>query len=141
MKKGTLGLVAALLAGGCGLIEDPTPETARVIITGDAGKRVRLIVATRFVAAVNEIGQTRVIILKADTLVTTLPYERLYEIKDDQQFFAETARLETDLQAVRMEVYVDQRKQFDKGGSLLLGQPYRFVYTFNQTVTREILVI
>jgi hypothetical protein len=144
MKATAIGLVVvatALVAGGCGLLEDPSPEEARLVVHGDAGKPVRLIISTKFVAAVDELGRTRVVIFEADTLVTTLPYESAYTIEEDQRFFAEAARLDSDLESVRMEVYVDRRKQFEEGGMLLAGQPYRFVYTFNQRMTQEIVVI
>jgi hypothetical protein len=132
---------ASLLAGGCGLIEDPSPNEARLIIHGEAGKQVRVIVSTQFVAQVNELGQTRVVIFEADTLVTTLPYERTYVIEDDQRFFAEAARMDADLQTLQMQVFVDRRKEFDEGGSLLEGHPYRFLYTFNQLITQDIVIL
>ena len=134
-------LAALLIASGCGLIEDPSPDRARLQIEGDAGKTVRLIVSTEFVAAVNEVGQTRVVIIKSDTLQVTLPYTKEYNIEDQQRFFAETARSGEDLSAVHMQVFVDSRKQFDESGALLSGQPYRFVYTFNQVITQDIVVV
>jgi hypothetical protein len=142
MKRTAIVLVAAsLVATACNWFEDPAPNEARLVIDGEAGTMVRLIVSTRFVAAVNELGQTRIEIFESDTVVTTLPYERVYTIEKDQRFFAETARLDADLPNVRMQVFVDHRKQFDEAGALLSGQPYRFVYTFNQAITREIVVI
>lgn len=140
MKRPAI-LTALTLVLGCGIIEDPTPEQARLIVTGDAETPVRLIVSTKFVAQVNEIGQTRVVIFESDTLVTTLPYETLHAINQDQRFFVEAARLDADLQNVQVQVFVDERKLFDEGGALLADQPYRFVYTFNQRVTRDIVVL
>lgn len=141
MKRVAFALVAAILLTGCGLIEDPVPEEARLVIQGDAGKRVRLITSTKFVAAVTETGLTRVVIIESDTTVVTLPHNQTYSLRGDHRFFAEAAREDADFQLLRMEVYVDRRKQFDEGGPLVAGQPYRFVYTFNQAVTREIVVI
>jgi hypothetical protein len=141
MRRIAFVLLAAVHLAGCGLIEDPAPNEARLVVFGETDKPVRLIISTEFVAAVNEDGQTRVVIIQADTVVTTLPYERVYTIEENQRFFAEAARLDEDLQTVHMEVYVDSRKEFDEGGALLEGQPYRFVYTFNQRITREIIVI
>lgn len=134
-------IVAAGLLAGCGWLEDPSPNEARLVIAGETDKPVRIIISTAFVAAVDENNVTRVVIFEADTVVTTLPYERTYIIEDDQRFFAETARLEDDLQMLRMEVYVDNAKKFDEDGPLIAGRPYRFVYTFNQAITREIVVI
>jgi hypothetical protein len=134
-------LAAVSLLAGCSWFEDPSPEEARLVISGDAGKQIRLITSTRFVAAVNEQGVTRVVILESDTVVVTLPHDQTYSMRGDQRFFVETSRTDADFQSVRMEVFVDRRKQFDEGGPLVEGQPYRYVYTFNQPVTREIVVI
>lgn len=135
------GALVALLLAGCGLVEDLTPDEATLVVEGEAGKEVRIIVSTDFVAAVTEEGITRVVILTSDTLVTTLPYRHSYRIQETQRFYAEAARLDTDLESVHMEVAIDDRVQFAEGGVLLEGQPYRFVYTFNQAITREILVL
>ena len=140
-RTGILLVTASLLAGGCDLIEDPSPNEARLVILGEAGKPVRVIVSTQFVAQVNEIGQTRVVIFDADTVFTTLPYERTWVIEEDQRFFAEAARADADLQNVQVQVFVDDRKQFDEGGSLLEGHPYRFVYSFNQAITQDIVIL
>ena len=137
-----LALVAVLgVVSGCGLADDPSPNRARLTIEGDAGKQVRLIVSTEFVAAVNESGITRVVIIKSDTVQVTLPYQREYNIEAQGRFFAETARSAEDLASVHMQVFVDSRKQFDESGKLISGQPYRFIYTFNQPITREVVVI
>jgi hypothetical protein len=141
MRRYGIVLSAALLLGGCGLIEDPTPDEARLTIDGEAGKPVRVIVSTEFVASVDERGQTRVVIFVADTVTTTLPFSRTYRINVDQRFFTETSRLDSDVANVHMQVFVDSRKQFDEGGPLTTGEPFRFVYTFNQAITRDIVVI
>jgi hypothetical protein len=134
-------VAAALLAGGCGLLDDPSPDEARLVIRGEAGTPVRVIISTEFVAQVNELGQTGITIFAADTLVTSLPYERVYGIEEEQRFFAEAARLDADLESVQMQVFIDGNKRFDEGGRLLDSQPYRFVYTFNQATTREIVIL
>ena len=141
MRIALASLSALLFIAGCGWFDDPSPNRARLLIDGDAGKTVRLIVSTQFVAAVNETGQTRVVIIKSDTVQVTLPYTKEYNIEDHQQFFAETARSAEDLQALHMQVYVDSKKQFDESGALRSGQPYRFVYTFNQLLTSDVVVV
>jgi hypothetical protein len=134
-------LAALLIASGCGLIDDPSPNRARLTIDGAAGKTVRLIVSTSFVGTVNESGQTRLVIIKSDTVQVTLPYTKDYNIEDQQRFFAETARSAEDVSALHMQVFVDSRKQFDETGALLSGSPFRFVYMFNQLVTQDITVV
>ena len=140
MKRVALLLFTAGLLTGCNWFDDQVPEEARLVIQGDAGKQVRLITSTEFIAAITEDGLTRVVIVKADTTFVTLPHTATYSLKGNARFFAEAARQDVDVQ-VRMEVFVDARKQFDEGGPLVVGQPLRFVYTFNQAVTREIEVI
>jgi hypothetical protein len=141
MKRTVIVLATALLAGGCGWFEDPRPNDARLVVEGEAGKEVRLITSSKFVASVNDAGQTRVVLFEADTVYTTLPIDKTFEIAADERFFAETSRLDTDLQTVRMKVFLDRNLRFDEDGPLIADKPYRFVYTFNQYVTREILVI
>jgi hypothetical protein len=140
--RGTAILLLSLLAtAACDWFENPAPEQARLVIEGDPSRTVRLVVSTKFVAGVSQNGQTRVEIFEADTVVTTLPYERVYRIEDDQRIFVETSRLDADLANLRMQVFVDDRRQFDEVGALLTGTLYRFVYTYNQALTRDIVVI
>jgi hypothetical protein len=141
MKRTAIVLVTALLAGGCGWFEDPRPNDARLVVEGEAGKEVRLITSSKFVASVNEAGQTRVVLFEADTVYTTLPIDKTYEIAADERFFAETSRLDSDLQSVRMKVFLDRDLRFDEDGPLVTNQPFRFVYTFNQQLTRDIQVL
>jgi len=138
MKRTVILILAAALLTGC--IEDPTPERARVVINGEPGKSVRIIVATDFVAAVNQEGQTRVVILRADTVTATLPYDKTFNIEASQQIFAEVARADADVANLRMQVYIDSDVRFDEGG-LLRDQPFRFVYAFNRPTTRDIAVV
>jgi hypothetical protein len=100
-----------------------------------------LITSTEFVAAVNDVGVTRVEIFVADTVITTLPYERVYDIERDHRFLVEASWIDTDLEQVNVQVYLDEKKQFDQSGLLMEGQPYRFVYTFNQAVTQDIVLL
>ena len=141
MRAGLITVAALMAAAGCGLVDDPSPNRARLLVEGDAGKTVRLIISTEFVAAVNEVGQTRVVIIKSDTVQVPLPYQKEYNIEEQQRFFVETARSAEDVQSLHMQVFVDSRKQFDESGLLIAGQPYRFVYTFNQLMTRDIVVV
>jgi hypothetical protein len=141
MRAASLVLAALAVVSGCSLGDDLSPNRARLMIEGDAGKAVRLIISTEFVAAVNESGQTRVVIIKSDTVQVTLPYQKEYNIEEQQRFFVETARSAEDVRSLHMQVFVDTRKQFDESGVLIAGQPYRFVYTFNQLITRDILVV
>ena len=139
MKQAVQWILAVdLVLSGC--IEDPTPKRARIVINGEAGKTVRVIMASEFVAAVNEQGQTRVVIFSADTTTATLPFEKTVSIEQSQQFFAETSRAAADVQNLRMQVFIDNKIRFDEGG-LLRDKPFRYVYTFNRPTTQDIQVV
>jgi hypothetical protein len=142
MRHFVIMVAAVWLTGACGLLLDnPAPEEARPVINGDAGKSVRLITSTEFVAAVTDAGQTRVEMFVADTVITTLPYERVFDIGDDQRFLVEASWIDTDLETMNVRVFLDDEKRFDEAGVLLEGAPYRFVYLFNQLITRDILLL
>lgn len=138
-------LVASLciLASGtaCELFEDPTPNEVRVVIDGDAGATVRVVKSTAFVAGVNNLGVTRVEIIVSDTAAATLPFQGTYGISGDYQFFVEVSRMDADIANFRMRVYVDQDKEFDHGGILIPGGPYRFLYQFNRFFTDVLEVV
>jgi hypothetical protein len=138
MRRIGIVVLIATLATAC--IENPTPKRARVVINGEAGKQVRLVISSQFVAAVNEQGRTRVVVIKADTVDTTLPFEKEINIEKDQQFLAMTFRLANDVSNLRMQVFIDARRMFDEGGTLS-NEPFRFVYTFNRPVTRDLEII
>jgi hypothetical protein len=136
-----LGLLALLAVSACDSFDNPAPDEARVLIQGEAGALVRVIVSTRFVAGINDAGETRVEILQSDTVITTLPFDKVYDIEADQRFFVEAARLDDDLENVRMQVFLDNRVRFDEAGTLIEGTPYRFVFAFNQVILRDISVL
>ena len=131
-------LAVGLVLTGC--IEDPTPKRARIVINGEAGKTVHVIMSSEFVAAVNEQGQTRVVIFSSDTTTATLPFEKTVSIEQSQQFFAQTSRAATDVQNLRMQVFIDNKVRYDEGG-LLRDKPFRYVYTFNRPTTQDIQVV
>src|SRR5688572_30462437 len=140
MRRTASVLVVTLMAVGCDWLENPTPKSARLVVEGDAGKQVRLITSSKFATAVTENGDTRVSLGTADTVFTTLPIDRTFTIAGDERFFAEVSRLDTDLQALRMQLFLNSAKKFDENGPLLQGLPFRFLYTFNQTVGRVVEV-
>ncbi len=141
MKRfATPALLAALLLvpAGCGWFDDPSPDDARLFLEGETGTPVRVITSVSFVAGITDQRTTRVEILSADTAVVDLPFQRTYTIRDHQRFFVEAARLDADLQDFHMQVMIDDEDFFDDAGPLVDGEPYRFVYLFNQRVTRVI---
>lgn len=136
-----IAIVSLVLAPGCDWFSDPTPEEARVLVSGSAGSTVELIVSSKFVAGVNAAGVTRVEILESDTIATTLPFDRTFSIRGDYKFFAQAARTTADVGSFRMEVFIDSDREFDESGPLLAGAPFRFVFQFNQFLTDNIDVV
>src|SRR5687767_7169487 len=134
-------LMMLLLSAACSWFDNPAPDEARIVIEGDPGSTIRLVVSTKFVAAVTGLGQTRVEIFESDTVAVTLPYERVYTIENDQRFFVETSRLDADLANLRVQLFADGRREFDEVGALLTGAAYRFVSTYTQMITTDIVGI
>jgi hypothetical protein len=134
-------LLSMALVAGCDWFSDPTPEEARVLISGSAGSTVELIVSSKFVAGVNDAGLTRVEIFESDTITTTLPFDRTFSIRGDYKFFAQAARTTADISSFRMEVFIDADREFDETGPLLAEAPFRFVFQFNQFLTDNIDVV
>jgi hypothetical protein len=136
MRRTVFLLLFALgLAAGCDWFNDPSPREARVVIDGAAGPTIVLIASSKFVAGVNDVGVTRVEIIQSDTIVTSLPFDRTFNIEGDYRFFIQAARLDADVGSFRMQVFVNEDRKFDEGGSLLEDAPYRFVFQFNQFLT------
>jgi hypothetical protein len=136
MRRTVFLLLFALgLAAGCDWFKDPSPREARVVIDGAAGPTIVLIASSKFVAGVNDVGVTRVEIIQSDTIVTSLPFDRTFNIEGDYRFFIQAARLDADVGSFRMQVFVNEDRKFDEGGSLVENAPYRFVFQFNQFLT------
>lgn len=136
---------AALLAGlltiatvACGWFEDPTPENIRVRLSGDAGRQVRLVFSSQFVAAIDEAGVTQVSILHSDTLTRTLPVDTTMYIGIDRRMFVEVVPLDADEVQIQARIDVDDRTQLDERGLVRASDPWRYAYLFNQIVTRII---
>lgn len=133
--------VAALAAGACGAFEDRTPDTLFFTLAGPAGTEVEVVYSTQFVAAVDEFGVTNVQVFQADTVVQALPVDTLFNISVDRRWFVQVTPLGLDQAEVAARVNVDDRTVLDESGLLLPGTPWRFVYTFNQQVTRTIDIV
>jgi hypothetical protein len=132
LRNLSLGIAAAATIGGCGLLDPPVPDEARVVIEGPAGARARLLTSTRFVAGLAEDGGTRVVIVRSDTVEVDLPFESRHAIRADQRFFVQAEPLDEGVSGFRMRVFLDDRAEFDETGLLRTDAPFRFVYTFNQ---------
>ena len=139
--RSILWICILAIVAGCGWFDDPRPDEALVTIQGTPGAEVRLIVSKEFIAGVGQNGVTRVEIFKSDTLIATVPFQLTTSIRDYRQFFSQVSRLESDVDSVTVQVFLDERRQFDESGPLLENAPYRFVYVFNNRLTDNLDVV
>ncbi len=96
-----LGL--AFLVSGCGLFGSDGPREAKLTLSGMTGSQVELIVSNNFVSSVQPIfdpitgfvirDTVLVQTLTAETTLVALPFERIYNIEDNQQFYALVTRI------------------------------------------------
>ena len=135
-----LSLLPAVVAlGGCSaILDDPTPENIYFEMRGEAGDRVRVIYSTQFVAGLNEFGVTRVQVVRSDTIIHEIPFERAVDISIDRRWFVQAESLGTDTLAVQVIVDVDDRGLVNESGGIFPGEPWHFVYSFNQLLTRDL---
>lgn len=134
-----LGFSAVGVVGGCEAFSDRTPRNIGLEMRGDAGKRVRLIYSTEFVAGLNEAGITRVQVFGADTVVHALPFDTLIDISAEQRWFAQAESVGAgDTLAVTVIVDVDDRNLVNEFGGIFPDVPWRFAYSFNHRFTRSL---
>lgn len=132
-------LLAAVTLGGCSaILDDPTPENIHFEMRGEAGQRVRAIYSTQFVAGRNESGVTRVQVVRADTVVHEIPFQRAMNISIDRRWFVQAESLDGDTLSVHVIVNVDDRGLVDESGGIFPDEPWHFVYSFNQLLTRDL---
>jgi hypothetical protein len=135
---------AALLVSlaGCGLFEDQIPEDIFFRMSGPTGSQVTVIYSKQFVAGVNEIGQTRLEVFGADTVVHTLPIDTVIDVRLEQRLFLRASPLAaSDTLAVDARVDVDGRNIYSDQGDLFPLVPWQFFYQYNVTFTQDVEVI
>lgn len=132
-------LLAAIALGGCSaILDDPTPENIHFQMRGEAGDRIRAIYSTQFVAGLNEFGVTRVQVVRSDTVVHEIPFQRTVDISIDRRWFVQAESLDGDTLSVQVIVNVDDRGLVNEAGGIFPDEPWHFVYAFNQLLTRDL---
>jgi len=111
-------------------------------MSGPTGSQVTVIYSKQFVAGVNEIGQTRLEVFGADTVVHTLPIDTVIDVRLEQRLFLRASPLAaSDTLAVDARVDVDGRNIYSDQGDLFPLVPWQFFYQYNVTFTQDVEVI
>ena len=135
------GLLAALvLAAACAAFEDWTPEEISFEMTGAEGLGARVVYSTEFSAGVDIGGVTSVLVYASDTVDHTLPIDTSMSIARDQQWLVLVEPAGGDTLEVDVSVSVDDRSLVVESGSILPETPWRYLYVFNQRITRDVEV-
>lgn len=134
----TLTLAASLTAG-CGIFQDPTPNNVSVRLSGSTP--VEIVYSKQFVTGLDENGVTRVQIFASDTVYQSLPLDTVVSIEAERQFFVQVKPMTEGSFSVTARVDIDDRSVVNKTADLLQSDPFRYVYQFNQKITRIVDVV
>lgn len=135
-----LGLLVATLTA-CEILQDLTPREIFFRMTGDAGTAVEVIIATDFIAGIDQNGVTQVQVFSSDTLMTNLPVEQVVDVAERKQIFIQVRPLDQEEISVKVKVQVDGRGLLDDSGKIFSDDPWLYVYVFNRPVTSNIEVV
>ncbi len=132
----SVGLVAALMVWGCVWWEDPSPETVRVTMEGEA-ETFLVVTSTEFIATNDESGDMSVQLFEADTTVVSLPFDRSWNISAEQRFFLMGTPVDSSAVRVQVRIYLDGDKDFDRNVDAMTEDPVRYIYVFNQQILQD----
>ena len=134
-----LGVLAALvLATACVAFDDWTPEEISFEMTGSEGMGARVVYSTDFSAGVDIDGVTDVLVFTSDTVDHTLPIDTSMSIARDRQWLVLVEPAGGETLEVEVSVSVDDRSLVMESGSILPEIPWRYLYVFNQKITRDV---
>ena len=118
-----LAFCALLGAAGCDLLREDRPEEATLLLEGASEVEISLITSTNYLSqqvAITDsltgqvIGDSLlVVLLEADTMVITLPFERIYDIREREQFYAAISRLDPEGDQLRSRIWIDEDLRLD----------------------------
>ena len=124
----------ALVAGACDWFEDPTPDVIRITLEGSGGASFMVITSTAFFATSDEQGALTAEVFTADTAFVTLPFDRNWNIKEEQRFYMVGIPVDSANATVRVQVFLDEDQEIDDTLEAGPDSPVRYMYLFNQHV-------
>lgn len=129
-------LLVVLATGGCSWLDDPSPEFVRVMIESD-DDALMLITSTEFFQTTNEAGEVGVEVFSSDTTIASFPFDQSWNIKDEQRFLLMGFPTDSSAVMVRMRILLDGDPDFDKTVTVLIDDPIRYIYLFNQQILQD----
>ncbi|MXX71642.1 MAG: hypothetical protein F4106_03070 [Gemmatimonadetes bacterium] len=133
---GGVFLLLVLATGACDWLDDPSPEFVRVMIESD-DDALMLITSTQFVQTTNEFGETGVQVFDSDTTIASFPFDQSWNIKDEQRFLLMGFAPDSSAVMVRMRILLDGDLDYDKTVIVLIDDPVRYIYLFNQQILQD----
>lgn len=131
-----LCLLVVLTTWGCSWFDDPSPEFVRVMIESD-DESLMLITSTQFFQTTNEVGEVGVQVFDSDTTIASFPFDQSWNIKDEQRFLLMGFPTDSSAVSVRMRILLDGDLDFDKTVTILIDDPVRYIYLFNQQILQD----
>lgn len=128
--------LVALAFGACDWFEDPSPDVIRITLEGDARPFV-VITSTEFFATSDELGDLSAEVFVADTVRSALPFDRNWNIKEEQRFYMFAFPADSATVTVRVQVFLDDDQAVDNTVEAGPGNPIRYMYLFNQHVLQD----
>lgn len=129
-------LLPAVAVWGCVWWKDPSPDMVRVTMEGQA-ESLLVVTSTDFIATSNESGNTSVQLFEADTTVVSLPFDRSWDISEEQRFFILGTPVDSSTVRVQVRIYLDGDKDFDRDVNAFVDDPVRYIYLFNQQILQD----
>lgn len=129
-------VLPALALGACDWFEDPSPDVIRITLEGDPRPFV-VITSTEFFATSDELGDLSAEVFTADTVRGSLPFDRNWNIKEEQRFYMFAFPADSATVTVRVQVFLDDDQAVDNTLQAGPDNPIRYMYLFNQHVLQD----
>lgn len=135
-----LSLLLALPTGSCDWLDDLSPEIVRVMIESD-DESLMLITSTQFFQTTNEIGEVGVQVFDSDTTFASFPFDQSWNISEEQRFLLMGFPPDSAAVTVRLRVLIDGDTDYDRTVTVLIDEPVRYIYLFNQQVIQDFVLL
>lgn len=115
--------LSLLAATGCGLLGSDPPDKARLRIEGKNGAQSELIVSSDFLSQRQTLfddsglvlGDTILVrLFQSDTITVSLPFERTFDISENNQFYVLIRRFTPEADELWARLWVDGKLRSDR---------------------------